>query len=68
MIGNEEILDVHKYCREDDRTVCVKCPHCHRVLGLEPGPFKGEQYQDQVCGGWLEVSADAVFVELSEQL
>lgn len=67
----DEILTVDRYCREDDRSVCVRCPHCGWVIGLERGPFKGEQYQHTLnskCGGWLEVSHDARYVQTAEEL
>lgn len=66
-----EILTVSRYAREDDGEVCVRCPHCGWVIGLERGPFKGEQYQHKAnpkCGGWLDVSHDASFVKTAEQL
>lgn len=53
-----EILPVTKFSDDRDSWVVV-CPHCKRVLGLEKGPIRGEQYRDRVCGGWLEVSFDA---------
>ena len=68
---SDEILTVERYCREADSTPSVKCPHCGWVIGLERGPFKGEQYQHRAnakCGGWLEVSYDAKFVKESGQL
>lgn len=67
----DEILTVHKYTREDDGGVCVKCPHCGWVIGLQRGPFKGEQYPhvaNKKCGGWMEVSFDAKFTKESETL
>ena len=55
----DEILTVDRYSRDDDGSWVVFCPHCKRPLGLEPGPVRGEQFQDRACGGWLEVAHDA---------
>lgn len=68
---SDEIKTVHRYCREDDGEVCVLCPHCGWIIGLERGPFKGEQYlhkSNRKCGGWLEVSHDARYVKTAEEL
>jgi hypothetical protein len=54
----DEILPVGMFSDDGDSWV-VFCPHCGRVMGLEKGPVRGEQYQDGVCGGWLEVTHDA---------
>ena len=70
-MATDEIIDVHRYCREGDGAVCVKCPHCGWIIGLERGPFRGEQYQHKAnaqCGGWLEVSSTAAFFSNSEAL
>lgn len=67
----DEILTVDRYCRESDGDVCVKCAHCGWVIGLERGPFKGEQYRhaaNAACGGWLEVAFDATRVQSSQDL
>lgn len=67
----DEILDVDRYCREDDGEVCVKCPHCGWVVGLERGSFKGEQYQhtrNSKCGGWFQITSTPKFVKTSEEL
>jgi hypothetical protein len=50
---------------KDSEGYLVKCPHCERILGLAESrlsDIRGEQYQDRVCKGWLEVSYDAKFV------
>lgn len=62
-MATDEILPVSEYMRDDDGTVCVQCPHCMRILGLQSGPFLGEQFQDKECGGWLEVADDAKRVD-----
>lgn len=72
-MASNEILDVHLYAREDDGTVCVKCPHCGWIIGLERGPFLGEQYQhsaNRKCGGWLQVASTArrVYGNLEDEI
>ncbi len=68
MAVTDEILDVDTFSKDDDGCWAVFCPHCKRVMELEPGPVRGEQYKDPVCGeqyknpvcgGWLEVTFDA---------
>jgi len=65
---NDEILDVMQFAKCGDGDWLVICPHCGGPLGLEPGPVRGEQYQDKVCGGWLQVSFDAVRVKADKLL
>lgn len=68
---SDEIKTVHRYCREDDGEVCVLCPHCGWVIGLERGEFKGEQYRhtnNPKCGGWLQVSYMPKRVATSDEL
>lgn len=70
-MSTDEIITVERYCREDDGEVCVRCPHCGWVIGLQRGPFLGEQYQHAAnpnCGGWLEVSSEARRVQTSDEL
>lgn len=55
----DEILEVERYAKCDDGEWLVICPHCGRPLGLESGPILGEQFQDLLCKGWLQVSYDA---------
>jgi hypothetical protein len=64
--STDVILDITEYDR-DDGDVIVKCPHCQRILRLQSGPFKGEEFQHRVCGGWLGVSYDARRMKFSEQ-
>lgn len=59
MAVTDEILDVDTFSKDDDGSWVVFCPHCKRAMGLEPGPIRGEQYKDPVCGGWLGVTFDA---------
>ena len=60
------ILDVRRVSR-DGGSYCVKCPHCKEVIYIEGEDLtemRGEQYQHKsvICGGWLEVAHNAVFV------
>lgn len=60
-----EIRDVTEVSRDTDGCYICQCPHCGRVMAIEGdrmSDIRGEQYQD-ICGGWLEVSRDARFVE-----
>jgi hypothetical protein len=57
--ATDEILTVSRVAKDSDGSWIVKCPHCKRVIGLEDGPIRGEQFQHRACGGWLEVSHDA---------
>jgi hypothetical protein len=61
-MDKDVILEATEYSRDLDGTHVVKCPHCQRWVGIEDGPFKGEQYTDNVCGGTFEVSESARFV------
>lgn len=70
-MSTDEILTVHRFCRDTDGARCVRCPHCGWVIGLERGPIRGEQFQHVArpdCQGWLEVSHDARLVDGAEQL
>lgn len=55
---SDEIIIVNKYF-VDNGEVLVKCPHCERILGLQSGEFKGEQFFDKLCKGQLEVAYTA---------
>lgn len=60
-----EIRDVTEVSRDTDGCYICKCPHCLRIMALEGdrmSEIRGEQYKDR-CGGWMEVSHDARFVE-----
>lgn len=73
--ATDEILIVHRVIRDGDGTLCVKCPHCKTIIGIEGNRLsevRGEQYQHRRktyqtqhgtrsigCDGWLEVSHDA---------
>ena len=58
-----EILEVSKFSDGGDSwDVC--CPHCNRILGLDKSESpRGGQFHDKLCGGWLQVSEDAVRVK-----
>lgn len=74
-IATDEILTVHRVIRDGDGTLCVTCPHCNTIIGIEGDDMdeiRGEQYQHKRreypgphgtrstgCDGWLEVSHDA---------
>ncbi|MDO8415263.1 MAG: hypothetical protein Q7S87_03510 [Agitococcus sp.] len=57
VLATDEILIVNEYAMDGGEAL-ARCPHCKRVLGMEL-PVLGEQFQDKVCGGWLEVSHNA---------
>jgi hypothetical protein len=61
--SSNEILEVTQYANDTDGGWLVSCPHCNRLMALEAGPVLGEQYRDQICGGWLQVSRVAVQVQ-----
>lgn len=64
MQATDEIKTVRRVGKDGGDYV-VTCPHCRRIMGIEGddlSEIRGEQYQDKVCGGWLEVSQDAHFV------
>ncbi|MFS1427356.1 hypothetical protein LMH73_009365 [Vibrio splendidus] len=51
----------------DGNEFILKCPHCGSNRGIENETgsldyVKGEQYQDNMCKGWFEVSQDAKLV------
>jgi hypothetical protein len=49
-----------------------KCPHCNRIRGINKEAslrdLKGEQYQDNLCDGWMEISPEAVLIHDVEKL
>ena len=58
MSADQYIYEVHHLVRDDDMSICCRCPHCQDVIGIEGEEFDdvlGEQYQCR-CGGWFEVS------------
>lgn len=58
--ATDEILIVQHFAREDGDWI-ARCPHCLRVVVMNgEEPIRGETFQDRVCGGWLEVSSDAL--------
>jgi hypothetical protein len=60
-----EIKTVRRVTK-DGGDYCVKCPHCKQLIGIagdDMSEIRGEQYQHRLCGGWLEVSTNAVFVK-----
>lgn len=68
-----EILTVSKVF--DDKQAnefLVKCPHCENVRGVEKEAslhgLGGEQYQDNLCDGWYEISPEAKIVDSVEKL
>lgn len=51
----------------------VVCPHCGHIRGIEKegslSNLQGEQYQDNLCDGWYEISNNAtVSIKTVEQL
>lgn len=48
------------------------CPHCDAIRGIEKEgrlrELAGEQYQDNLCGGWYEISPTASLVGSVEAL
>lgn len=64
--ATDEILPVDRVTK-DGGAYTVKCPHCRSLIGLEGeslSDMRGEQYQHQLCGGWLEVTHSARFVQV----
>ncbi len=58
--ATDEILTVQYFAREDGDWI-ARCPHCKRVVCMNgEEPIRGEQFQDRVCGGWMDVAHDAV--------
>lgn len=58
--ATDEILIVQHFAREDGDWV-ARCPHCLRIVGMDgEETIRGEQFQDRLCGGWFEVSSDAL--------
>ena len=58
---DQYIYEVHHLVRDNDMSICCRCPHCQRVLGIEGDEcddVRGEQYQC-TCGGGFEVSYNA---------
>lgn len=58
-----DILPVTLLFAEGDELL-LKCPHCGSTRGIENdfnglNNVKGEQYQDNLCDGWYEISFDA---------
>lgn len=67
---SEYIYEVHHLVRDDDMSICCRCPHCQSVIGLEGDEFsdvRGEQFQCR-CGGWLEVSYRAACLKRGSDL
>ena len=68
-----EILSVDKvYDEKREREFLLKCPHCGHVRGIDKEDtlkgLGGEQYQDNLCNGWYEISRDAKLVTNIEEL
>lgn len=64
------IYEVHHLVRDDDMSICCRCPHCQSFIGLEGDEFsdvRGEQFQCR-CGGWLEVAYRAVCLKRGSDL
>lgn len=60
-MADQYIYEVHHLVRDDDMSICCRCPHCQAVIGVEGDEFGdvlGEQYQCR-CSGWFEVSYSA---------
>ena len=64
-MATDEIMIVKRVSKDGGDYVVI-CPHCKRIIGVEGDDMSqivGEQYKHSACGGWLEVSHDARFVE-----
>ncbi|AZD84965.1 hypothetical protein C4K14_3743 [Pseudomonas chlororaphis subsp. aureofaciens] len=64
------IYEVNHLVRDDDMSICCRCPHCQNVIGIEGEEFDdvcGEQYQCR-CGGWLEVSYSPAVLKRGSEL
>ncbi len=48
---------------KDSNEWILVCPHCGEVRGIEKegslSNLQGEQYQDNLCDGWYEISNNA---------
>jgi len=68
-----EILPVNKVFNDEQQNeFLVKCPHCKNIRGIDKeGSLRnlgGEQYQDNLCDGWYELSPNAKIVNTIEEL
>jgi hypothetical protein len=68
-----EILAVkHVYNDKQDNSFLIKCPHCENIRGIHKEDslrnLGGEQYQDNLCDGWYEISREAKFISSVEKL
>jgi hypothetical protein len=62
--ATDEILIVHRFAREGGDWI-ARCPHCLRIVCMDgEEAVRGEQFQDRVCGGWFEVSSDALRLKI----
>lgn len=67
---DQHIYIVRHLVRDDDMSICCRCPHCQTVLGIEGDEFHevlGEQYQCR-CGGWLEIDYHAQRLKRGSEL
>jgi len=71
---SDEILPVDDFFNDHQANeYLLVCPHCGQIRGIDRyaslEEFKGEQFQDNLCGGWWEISRNAIFsIKTVEQL
>lgn len=69
---SNEIKPVVKFFKDSDEFL-LKCPHCDSIRGIsdEFGSIKklsGEQYQDNLCNGWYEISNTPLLIDNIDNL
>ena len=73
---SKEILIVTKAVNyKQENEFLVKCPHCNNIRGIDKADgsdslrwLGGEQFQDNLCDGWYEISREACLVDDVEKL
>lgn len=71
LVFDNYIYDVKHLVRDNDGSLCCRCPHCQDVIGIEgdePSDTHGEQYQCRRCNGWMEVTYDAKLIKRGSDL
>lgn len=69
-MSDQYIYDVHHLVRDNDMSICCRCPHCQDVIGIQGEEFnevRGEQYQCR-CRGWFEIAGSAVVLKRDSEL
>ncbi|WP_443699626.1 hypothetical protein [Pseudomonas sp.] len=69
-MADEYIYDVKHLVRDNDMSLCCRCPHCQEVIGIqgeEPADAHGYQFSCR-CGGWFEVTYGAKLLKRGSEL